>query len=541
MEFSEASLPQQSNSMTFEYNLGIRFQRIAAEHGRQTAIWFDDHHNVTYDELNKLANQVARHLIQLGVAPGDVVCLSGQKSLDTFAWIIGCLKLGAIYSVLDYDSPAERLRKILSICRPKLLVAEPDLLNRLHQTTTDLEIAVFEMSSGRLAKEIGRLSDANLPQTKIVTGNNPAYIMFTSGSTGFPKGAVMTHANILNFIEWTRETFEITSEDILTNVNPLYFDNSVFDFYAALFTGARLVPFSKEEATEPGLLVEKVAKALCTLWFSVPSLLIFLQTMHATDGQNLRSIRRFIFGGEGYPKSKLKNLYDAYPGARLFNVYGPTECTCICSCHELVSEDFSNLQGLPRLGRIAENFAFLILDEEGKQVSDGEVGELCLMGPNVGKGYYNDSKRTASSFVQNPYSREFAELMYKTGDLVKADANGDLHIQGRRDNQIKHMGYRIELEEIEAALHCLNYVSEAAAFLRSVNGVSRIVAVVSTSVEVDNQRLRLDLKQIIPDYMIPAVFYREDVLPKNANGKIDRRYLTEKYLQPDAEKGSVGV
>lgn len=517
----------------YEYNLGLRFQTVADQRSQQTAIWFNRHEAVSYGELNKLANRTARLLIGQGVAPGHVICLSGRKSLHTFAWMIACLKIGALYSVLDSDSPVERLRKILSTCQPRLLLAERDFLTKLGKVAADLGVVAAEKDSDRLASTISQYDDTNLSQTHSVTGTSPAYIMFTSGSTGFPKGAVMTHANVLNLIEWSRETFAITHEDILTNVNALYFDNSVFDFYSALFTGARLVPLSKEEVKDPKLLVEKIESAGCTLWFSVPSLLIFLQTMKAADGKNLKSIRRFVFGGEGYPKTKLKELYEAYSdSSEFFNVYGPTECTCICSCYKVSAQDFHDVQGLPPLGSIADNFKFLILDEEGKAVPRGETGELCLLGPNVGKGYYNDKERTAASFVQNPYNDRFSEVMYKTGDLVKLNpADGKLYIQGRKDNQIKHMGYRIELEEIEAALHCLDYVSEAAVLHTSFNGLSRIIAIVSSRKEFDNDRIRLDLRQMIPDYMIPSVFHREAILPKNPNGKIDRRYLAEKYLQ----------
>jgi D-alanine--poly(phosphoribitol) ligase subunit 1 len=366
-----------------------------------------------------------------------------------------------------------------------------------------------------------------------VTGADPAYIMFTSGSTGIPKGVVISHANVLNFIDWAKTTFGVGPGDILTNVNPLYFDNSVFDFYAALFNGARLVPFSKAEVSDPKVLVDKIDAAACTLWFSVPSLLIFLQTMRATDGKNLRSIRRFIFGGEGYPKAKLKQLYDAYSGSsQFFNVYGPTECTCICSSYEITRDDFEVLRGLPPLGHIAKNFSWLILGDDDRAVPEGETGELCLSGPNVGKGYFNDPERSAASFVQNPLNKIFSEIIYRTGDLVRFDPrDGKLYIEGRQDNQIKHMGYRIELEEIEAALNCLDYVSEAAALHSSVNGFSRIVAVVASTEAIDDQRMRRDLGKIIPSYMIPSVFHREPVLPKNANGKIDRLRLRAHYSQ----------
>jgi D-alanine--poly(phosphoribitol) ligase subunit 1 len=511
----------------YEYNLGLRFQRIARERPDETALWFGEKEEAfSFGALNARANRAARWLLDRGVEAADVVCLSGVKSPQTFALMIGCLKIGAIYSILDPDTPPERLRRILSTCLPKLLLAEPDFLRAHEAVAAEQKVAAFEKA------DAADLDGADLAETRLVTGEQAAYIMFTSGSTGVPKGAVMTHANVLNLIEWARETYAIVPEDRLTNVNPLYFDNSVFDFYASLFNGARLVPFSRAETRDPRALVDKVDGGGCTLWFSVPSLLIFLQTMKATDGVRLRSVRRFVFGGEGYPKAKLQKLYEAYaPASAFFNVYGPTECTCICSSYEIGAADFEDIQGLPPLGDIAPNFSCLILGEDGRAVVPGEKGELCLLGPNVGKGYYNDPERTASSFVQNPLNPCYREIMYRTGDLVSlSPADGKLHIQGRRDNQIKHMGYRIELEEIESALHRLDYVAEAAALHTDAGGHSRIVAIVAMEQPLAADAIRNDLKRLIPDYMIPSVFHRENVLPKNANGKVDRRRLAETYL-----------
>jgi D-alanine--poly(phosphoribitol) ligase subunit 1 len=515
----------------YEYNLGIRFLNVARRHAGRVAVWFGEGESISYGELDSLSNRAARWLAARGVRRGDVVCLSGDKSVTTFAAMLACLKLGAPYCVLDPDSPAERLRKILSTCRPRLLLASRDFLRRAGEAARSLGVAAAQTES--LDAESSGHDGADLIEARAATGESPAYIMFTSGSTGVPKGAVMTHANVLNLVAWGAETFGVTPDDRLTNVNPLYFDNSVFDFYTALFTGARLVPFTKAEVTDPKRLVEKVDAAACTLWFSVPSLLVFLQTMRATDGKNLSSIRRFAFGGEGYPKAKLKKLYDAYAAAsEFFNVYGPTECTCICSSYKITARDFDDPQGLPPLGSIADNFSYLILGEDGRAVPAGEAGELCLLGPNVGKGYYNDPERTAASFVQNPYNESFREIMYKTGDVVRLDpADGKLYIQGRRDNQIKHMGYRVELEEIESALHRLDYVAQAAV-LHATNaaGLSRIVAVVAARAEFADEQIKGDLRRLIPDYMIPSVFHREAALPKNPNGKVDRRGLAEKYL-----------
>jgi D-alanine--poly(phosphoribitol) ligase subunit 1 len=515
----------------YHYNLGLRFQHVAALHANRTALRFNAGETVTYAALNSESNRAAHWLAARGVEAGDLVCLAGVKTRHTIACMIGCLKLGAAYCMLDPDSPVERLRKILETCRPALVLGDRDFHARSRNGLEDAGIRFELLTSEVFDEAISNGDDENPPFVMDVTGDRAAYVMFTSGSTGFPKGAVMTHANVLNLINWSQATYAVRPDDILTNVNPLYFDNSVFDLYTALFSGACMVPFTKEEVRDPKLLVDKVDEARCTVWFSVPSLLMFLQTMKATDGRHLRSIRRFIFGGEKYPKSKLKNLFDLYSNSSEFhNVYGPTECTCICSSYRISGEDFRGMEGLPPLGHLAPNFSFLILDERGKRVEDGGVGELCLLGPNVGKGYYNDPVRTAASFIQNPMNTAYPEVMYKTGDLVRFDPrDGKLYIEGRRDNQIKHMGYRIELEEIEAAMHQLEYVSEAAAVHSENGGLSRIIAVVASSATFTDDQIRRDLRQLIPEYMIPSTFNRETALPKNANGKVDRVALHRRY------------
>ncbi len=520
----------------YAYNLALRFEDIVKRYPQRPAIWFNQREVYSYADLNRRANCIAHLFLEHGLTSGDVVCISGLKNIHTFAVMLACLKIGVVYSIFDPNSPPERLRKILSTCRPCFGVMDIGLLQKFSDILAEASVA--SMNTDELETRMEGLEDTNLLLSRNVTGTDPSYIMFTSGSTGIPKGAVMTHANVLNLIEWSSETYGITHEDILTNVNPLYFDNSVFDFYSAVFNGACLVPFSRQETRDPKLLVEKIDAARCTLWFSVPSLLIFLQTMKAADGRYLRSIKRFIFGGEGYPKAKLKGLYDVYSTtSEFFNVSGPTECTCICSSYKITAEDFHDLQGFPPLGFIATNFSYLILDQDNKKVPDGELGELCLLGPNVGLGYYNDPERTSASFVQNPYNSVFREIMYKTGDLVRVDpADGKLYIQGRKDNQIKHMGYRIELEEIENALYRIEYIAEAIAIHSDSGGLSRIIAVVATRRQENDDQLRRDLCRLIPDYMVPSAFYYEEVLPKNPNGKVDRKHIKEKYLALDEER-----
>lgn len=515
--------------MSYEYNLGLRFKRVVREHADRPALCFDADTHLTYGELDAQSTRIAENLASRGIGRRAVVALSGEKTPRTYGALLACLKLGAVYTMLDPEGPSDRLRKIVETCRPSLLVGAREFLTRHAETLRHSGVKTACITDIVSPGQAGQSRiDSDMP---IVTGDDPAYIMFTSGSTGAPKGAVMTHANVLNLADWAQETYGIEPDDVQTNVNPLYFDNSVFDIYASLLNGSCLVPFSKEETRNVGALVGKVEQCGCTLWFSVPSLLIYLQTMHALDGTRLRCVRRFIFGGEGYPKGKLKAFFEAYrETSELHNVYGPTECTCICSSYRVTERDFDDMQGLAPLGAIAPNFDYRILDDNLAPVPVGAIGELCLLGPNVGKGYYNDPERTAAAFVVNLRNPAYGERMYRTGDLVSQSfPDGLIRIHGRKDNQIKHMGYRIELEEVEAALHRLDYVTEAVMLHSVAAGISRLIAVVMLKTLVTEDRVRADLRELLPDYMIPGEIIFLPELPKNANGKVDRRGLEGCY------------
>lgn len=516
----------------YNYNLSLRFEEVAEKYASQAAIKTELFDLLSYEQLNNLANKIARYLLSKNIKQKDVVCISGRKSIRSYACMLACLKIGAIYSIMDDKSPIERLRRIIARCLPRAIFLDSSLANAWTEIIDEFNINIIISDEEHLKDAIKRYSADNLEITKEIDGTNPAYIMFTSGSTGFPKGALMTHANVLNLISWSQETFRITSNDVLTNVNPLYFDNSVFDFYSALFSGACLVPFNREEMGNHLTVVNKIDELGCTLWFSVPSLLIYLDTMKILTKDRMKKVKRFVFGGEGYPKAKLKHLYDLYGDrSELFNVYGPTECTCICSVYKITAADFVDLRGLPPLGKMAKNFSCLILDDDNNKVGEGETGELCILGPNVGRGYYNDLERTREKYFQNPFNNKYDEIMYKSGDLVRHNpGDNNIYFVGRKDNQIKHMGYRIELEEIEAAVSRLDYIAQVAVIHGTLRGLSQIIAILSLTDNIDEERIRQDLKRFIPEYMIPNRIYTEKELPTNPNGKIDRRKLAEMYL-----------
>jgi D-alanine--poly(phosphoribitol) ligase subunit 1 len=508
--------------MTFVSNLGLAFEEVVTRHRDRIALFYPaTQEAVSYAHLATLANAIAVELRQRGLQQGDVVVLFHDKSPHAFAAMLACLRLGVTYANLDPDSPWARLEKILHTCRPRLLINSFTSLPHADALEQIGHLPVLDLPA--LSPTSVELPEA-LPEAGKVSGSRPAYIMFTSGSTGVPKGAAISHANLLWFTAWAQDRFAITQNDVVTNANPMYFDNSVFDFYVTLFAGATLVPLTAGQVREPRALVGLVNEARCTVWFSVPSLLVYLLTTRALKADDFAAMRSIIFGGEGFPKTRLKQLFDLF-GHRtaLENVYGPTECTCICSAHRVTAPDFDDMQKLTTLGHIAQNFSAHILPLDD---AAPDFGELLLAGPQVGLGYYNDPDRTARSFIQNPANSRYPEVGYRTGDLVERDKHGHLHFKGRQDFQIKHMGYRIELEEIEALLNTLPQVRECAVVYNKITeGLGEIVAFTSLGAAVPAETLIAQLAALLPAYMVPRKVNVMERLPKNANGKIDRVYL----------------
>jgi len=499
-------------------NLGEKFDYIVNLYSEKIAIYYPEENlQFSYSELNKISNACCGFLNYKKVKKDSVVAIFNDKSIYGYSIIIACLKLGIPYVNLDETSPSSRLEKIIDIISPKLIINlfEIEAVDKSFRKKLDqLFIHKDEFTN--------YLNHTNyvIKKNKVIS-TNPAYIMFTSGSTGFPKGVTISHGNILNFISWCKDEFQITYSDRITNLNPLFFDNSVFDIYNSLFNGACLIPFNKEQTKNPMRLVYLLEKGMASVYFSVPSLLIYLISMKTIKDDSLKSLKKVIFGGEGFPKNKLKILYDIFGNrADLFNVYGPTECTCICSSHKIVKDDFSNMSSLTTLGKLAPMFDFQIINKKN------DIGELVLYGDNVGKGYFNNFQKTKEVFIQNPKHNNFIDIGYKTGDLVKLGKNSNFYFKGRKDYQIKYLGYRIELGEIEAIANLIKEVCEAAVvFQKTRFSDGQIVLYVSLLDQMDSIFIRNFLKKNLPDYMIPKKIIQLKELPKNANGKIDRKQL----------------
>lgn len=500
------------------YNLGQALTFVCREKRDKTAIIFDGKDKITFRSLNLLSNKISNYLINRGINKNDVIAIQNRKSPIGFATMSACLKLGVIYTNFDYTNPLERLKKIFQTAAPELVIAD-EYNSEIKKLCKETAITYTVLSEDILGQESIELDDNLLNN---VSEANPAYIMFTSGSTGIPKGVLISHRSLLNFIEWGRNTYHLEENDIMTNVNPIYFDNSVFDFYCSIFNGITMAAFSSEIVGKPKEMLQMIHDVQCTFWFSVPSMLIYLTNLKLLTQEILKSIRIFSFGGEGYPKELFRKLYKIYSEqADFYNVYGPTEGTCICSAYKVQKKDVEE-EGLLPLGQIADNFDYAILNEHGEEKRSGE---LCLRGSQLALGYYNDLERTQKAFVQYRSVNAYPCRMYRTGDLVEV-REGKLYFLGRSDNQIKHMGYRIELEEIESNLIKIEGVKQCAVVhTLSKNNLSKLAAFVATDTAITEQEMRCKLQSLLPGYMIPNRIYFMDELPKNMNGKVDRQAL----------------
>jgi D-alanine--poly(phosphoribitol) ligase subunit 1 len=472
----------------------------------------------SFGELKALAEQCAMALTAHGVVHGDVVALQLPKRPIAYALLLACLRLGAPYVFLDPKNPPRRTAQIVAQLRPKILFSEIDASNPFGEALNLIDAGEETWLAG--AK--GMAEDA---MPLVVTGTDPAYIMFTSGSTGEPKGAVIPHQGVLSLMEWSRKMVGTPARERFTGINPLHFDNSVFDIYCGLLNGAALVPVETSEIANPATWVKTMRAAQATVMFAVPTLFLILDQLGLLTPKALPDIRMFLFGGEGYPIGKLREFYNRFSGsARLVNVYGPTETSCICSSIAVTSEILSAPdREFPPLGAMYADFAYAVLDDRQIPVPRGQGGELWIGGPCVGLGYYGNPEETAIRFRQDPRQTKFRAIYYRSGDRVREDEQGLLWFQGRVDNQVKIRGHRIELEEIDLAVQSVPDVRRAVAVVLAGFDGDEIAVAYMADRTVAPEKVLMYCKEKLPAYMRPARVVQFDELPRNANDKVDRK------------------
>ncbi|MGW9795457.1 amino acid adenylation domain-containing protein [Serratia sp. 121840015-1] len=471
--------------------------------------------SLSYAQLNARANRLAHALIARGVGPDRRVAVCAERGLNMVTALFGILKAGGAYVPLDPAYPGERLQYILQDADPVLLLA--DAAGRA---------ALGEPATPQLALE------AALPET--LSAENPerraqashlAYVIYTSGSTGKPKGAMNEHRGVVNRLVWMQEAYGLTAADTVLQKTPFGFDVSVWEFFWPLMVGARLVMAKPEGHKDPDYLSRAIEQYGVTTLHFVPSM---LQSFLA-DGQaatRCDKVVRVMCSGEALPAALVAEFYRRLPQAELHNLYGPTEAAVDVTAWHCSRE--ADRVSVP-IGRPIANTRIYLLDDHGQPVPLGAVGELYIGGVQVARGYLNRPELTAERFLSDPFAP--GGRMYRTGDVARYLANGDIEYLGRNDQQVKIRGFRIECGEIEAALATHPAVREAVVDARAVGDDKRLVAWVVPAADVAEETLagvlRQHLSAALPDYMVPSAWVVVAALPLSPNGKLDRRALPE--------------
>lgn len=440
-----------------------------------------------------------------------------EKSIDTLCAFFGAVYAGCFYVPLNPMLPQERLKHVLNTLGSDIIVtneANAQLAGELAGEGNVLLISDLKKT------EVNDSLINNVRLTAIDT--DPLYAIFTSGSTGVPKGVLVSHRCVIDFIDGFTETFGITGDDVLANQAPFDFDVSVKDIYSCLKTGARLVLVPKRLFSLPVELVDYLCENDITTMIWAVSALCLITTFHGLDYKTPEKVNKILFSGEVMPFKHLKEWSSHLPDAMLVNLYGPTEITCNCTYY-ILEKGWQERESLP-IGKAFPNRNVFLLDENNNEVigTDG-VGEICVAGTSVSLGYYNNKEQTEKAFVQNPLNKEYREIIYKTGDMAEYDADGNLCFRGRKDFQIKYMGHRIEIEEIEKAMESVSNIRRACCVFDEAK--SRLYGFYVG--DMDKKEFHSILKEKLPEFMVPSALRNIDEMPLTKNGKIDRKALFE--------------
>lgn len=443
-----------------------------------------------------------------------------DRKIEGLVGFMGVLASGNFYVPIDNKMPPTRIKLISDILKPVAAITatakDKAALDEIGYEGKILEYAeALSTESDKTSLEEIRSGLIDL---------DPVYSIFTSGSTGVPKGVIISHRGMIDLAEWLADTLQVTEKDTLGNQTPFYFDGSVKDIALCLKTRASIYVVGKKYFSFPKLLVDLVNSnnITCLLWAT--SAITLVGNTGILNERSLETVRLVTFAGEAMPAKQLNQWIDALPDARFFNLYGPTEITVDCTYYE-VHGKFPDDANIP-IGKACRNMEVIVLDAEDKPVKENEEGELCVRGSGVALGYYGNWGKTNDVFVQNPLNPYYNDMIYRTGDIVKYDREGNLIFVSRKDFQIKHMGNRIELGEIEAAVNSLDGVANAACVYSHED--EKIILFYDT-VDGTDKDIIGGLSELIPKYMFPNVCIRLQHMPYNLNDKIDRLELKRIY------------
>ena len=486
-------------------NLVSAVDRMIAVHGDRVAVVDVDGTATTYARLDELADSFAAWLEKIGVGAGQRVGVCRSKSVETVAAFMGIMRRGAAYVPVDPMSPAKRNQLIFDACEVSAVLFDDAARKRM----------AGEMSVPTL---VGSPPRGCATVVSIPAPEDLAYILYTSGSTGHPKGVCLTHRNAMSFVDWCRETFDAGPSDRCSSHAPFHFDLSILDLWMSLSSGGSVVLVGESLAKDPRSLPGFIAERGITNWYSVPSILGLMAEHGHLDEHDHSSLKVVCFAGEVFPVPALRKLRESWPEPRFFNLYGPTE-TNVCTAYEIAGPvDPQRTEPYP-IGHPCSHCRIRLIDDDGRDVPAGTVGRIMCAGDSVMDGYWGTSPDDISAFVTIDDER-----WYDTGDLGLAGEDGSIIFHGRRDRMVKRHGYRIELGEVEAGLAGMASVHECAVWANTgTDGGVRIMAAVAPreGCTLSIISLRAHCGANLPPYMAPDVFTILDALPRTTTGKID--------------------
>jgi len=485
----------------------------AVKHPQKIAVQ-DSTGSITFSELLRSAFVIADVIKVQGLwrSPIGVYIPKGCHMVQAFA---GINMSGNFYVPLDTKSPDTRIQSILKVLESEAIITDKAHEQQVRQMCDKVVFVIEDV----LENEPMTDADANQYLADQID-TDPVYAIFTSGSTGTPKGVVISHRGVIDYIDWAIGRFGFTSDAVIGNQAPFYFDNSTLDIYLMYATGATLDIIPEVHFTFPAQLVDYMNEHKISFVFWVPYALINVANYDVLKDQEMPYLKDIFFAGEVMPNKHLNYWRRYLPHCRYANLYGPTEITVDCTYYE-VDREFADDEPLP-IGKACRNSGVLILTDQKREAGVNEEGELCVRGSSLALGYYNDWEKTQQAFIQNPLNKHYPETIYCTGDIVYRNERGEIMYVGRKDSQIKHNGYRIELGEIENAILASKLVDNCCATYDFNN--KKIVLFYQAEKEVSKGEFRKGVANRIPRYMIPTDYYREDALKQNGSGKIDRSY-----------------
>lgn len=511
--------------------------RSAEDHSGRPAVGLPGEEPLTYSGLDRASASVAAWLAERGVRRGDRVGLLLPKSVEAVVGVWGALRTGAAYVPIDRASPSQRAALIASNCGMSALLASTEASSAVEAIRAARPGLPVLLLHGAGAAGVPPAQVGPLPSPNV---RDLAYVLYTSGSTGVPKGVMVSHGAALSFVEWAAARFELRPEDVLSSHAPLHFDLSTFDLFGAALAGARLVVLDEETVRFPMASAEVLETERISVWYSVPGALRRMVRTARLSDRKLPALRTVLFAGEVYPADELRALQLALPpGTDLYNLYGPTE-TNVCTYWQVPPAGAWTSASVP-IGIDCENCEGVVVNPELKPVPDGEAGELLVRGGTLMEGYWGDAEATARSFVADFLHPHLSDRLYRTGDIVRRQPDGTYAFHGRVDHMVKVRGYRVELGEVESALLRAPGVTEAAVVAVERDGSggreTELVAFVSgEGPDPGRERdLRRHLAAHVLKYMVPAEirFLRE--FPATSSGKVDRQALKALAGRPGPE------